>query len=703
MARWGLPQEMRETRPWALEPSLTATAKVITDPVHGDIFITELERRLIDSPPFQRLRRVRQLGNTHLVYPGTSHTRFAHSLGTLRVAQDLMDAVVDQELGPHPQPRDLFSEWKQEGRDTYLRRVAEATVLARLGGLLHDLTHIPFGHTIEDDLGLLLSHDENRRRFRFFWGQFDADLRRLLERGGLDLFLQPLIVSKIGHKNEDGSPKRYSEMVEALGGEAEDARQYEFVADIVGNTICADLLDYLQRDHLNAGLPLALGVRYLAYSYVTPTRGYHYYPARLVLRIQRKGQPRADVVTELLKHLRYRYELSERVLVHHAKLSADAMIGKALSMWGDTLWVERALKKLGRDPDDASATDPFALRDDLAKLDKDLPRTLDNRVQADMERELRRRGDDGFLEWLLDWSEPQRSSAQRSRRAAVHALTDDLLNRRLFKPIAKIASVAPGADVLYRHYRGRNERRQLEQAAGRFAGVEREWNILVWIPEPGMRLKIAEVLVDTGDGIRRFVDQESRGDKRGADIYDAHRDLWAVSVFVHPELKEDGDKVDAILAYLSTEFEVRVDNLGFEDIVTPAEAPDLAAVKRVLRDNERFASLRGSEAKLLDMLQRRRLAKRTPPAPTIDGRIAEVAHVAEALDVAKEVLREDVYALVRSLEPRLYGRVLTTPRSGEASGTERDELREAFRAAAQAELADPTENGGDTGHVSSSH
>jgi HD superfamily phosphohydrolase len=672
---------------------MTATAKVITDPVHGDIFITELERRLIDSPPFQRLRRVRQLGNTHLVYPGTTHTRFAHSLGTLRVAQDLMDAVLDQELGPHPQPRDLFSEWKQQGGDTYLRRVAEATVLARLGGLLHDLTHIPFGHTLEDDLGLLRSHDENRSRFAFFWGQLDEDLRNRLDRGGLAAFLQPLIVSKIEHQNADGSPKRYSEMVAALGGAAGDAEQYEFVADIVGNTICADLLDYLRRDHLNAGLPLALGERYLAYFYVTPIQGHSYYPARMVLRIQRKGQPRADVVTELLKHLRYRYELSERALVHHAKLSADAMIGKALSMWSDTLWVEKALARLGRAPDDPSAANPFALRADLTAIDAALASSLDNKVQGDMERQLRKRGDDGLLEWLLDWSDPNNGSAQRSRRAAVHALTESLLNRRLFKPIARIAAVAPGPDVVYRLYRGSNERRALEQAAARFAGVEREWNLLVWIPEPKMRLKIAEVLVDNGDGIRRFVDQESRGDKRGADIYDSHRDLWAVSVFVHPDIKANVDTVDAILAYLSTVFEVRVDTLGSENLITPAEAPDLAAVKRVLRDDEGFASLRGGEGEgtLLDMLRQQRAAEKSDAAPTMAGRLTEVTRAAEALAIAREVLQDDAYGLVRKLEARLYKRTLTTSKSGEPSGTEQDQLREAFRQAAEAELADPTE------------
>jgi uncharacterized protein len=157
MPPWGLTKEMRETEPWGLAAKSLTTKKVITDPIHGDIFITDLERRVIDSPPFQRLRRVRQLGMTHLVYPGATHNRFAHSLGSLAMAQGLMDAVIDQQLGPHPHDLDLFAEWRAElaygtnafNPDEYNRRLGEATILARLGALLHDFTHIPFGHSLE--------------------------------------------------------------------------------------------------------------------------------------------------------------------------------------------------------------------------------------------------------------------------------------------------------------------------------------------------------------------------------------------------------------------------------------------------------------------------------------------------------------------------------------------------------------------------
>src|SRR5712692_1097257 len=61
--------------------------RVIRDAVHGDIDLTELECGVIDTPQFQRLRKVRQLGASFLVFPSAVHTRFEHSLGTLGVAQ----------------------------------------------------------------------------------------------------------------------------------------------------------------------------------------------------------------------------------------------------------------------------------------------------------------------------------------------------------------------------------------------------------------------------------------------------------------------------------------------------------------------------------------------------------------------------------------------------------------------------------------
>lgn len=300
---------MLATEPWEIDTEWLESAKVIADPIHGDIYLNRLEVAIVDSTPMQRLRRVRQLGTTQFVYPAATHTRFSHSLGALRAAQDLLDAVWDQQLRPKATVG-LLDEWRANG--ALDRHFARATVLARLGGLLHDLCHLPFGHSIEDDLRLLTPHDENEGRFDELWSQMSCGVREAI---GVELFaeLKPLILSK----TDDAKARRSA---------------YPWVEDIVGNTICADLIDYLPRDHLYTGLPIALGHRFLESFFVTPTGG-GTKQERMALMLHRNGHERIDVATELLKYLRYRYELSERALVHHAKLAADAMVGRLLEAY----------------------------------------------------------------------------------------------------------------------------------------------------------------------------------------------------------------------------------------------------------------------------------------------------------------------------------------------------------------------------------
>ncbi len=99
--------------------------KVVKDPVHGHILLDGLALELIDTPEVQRLRRIRQLGLSTLVYPGANHTRFEHSLGTLHLVDQLLD-----HLGISGKERDYIS----------------------AAALLHDIGHGPFSHSTEDIL-----------------------------------------------------------------------------------------------------------------------------------------------------------------------------------------------------------------------------------------------------------------------------------------------------------------------------------------------------------------------------------------------------------------------------------------------------------------------------------------------------------------------------------------------------------------------
>ena len=101
----------------------------IYDAVHGFIHFNALERDLIDSIAFQRLHHIRQLGIAFLVYPGATHTRFEHSLGTMEVATRIFDHLLKKGM----QLEDP-GYWKQ---------------IVRLAALCHDLGHLPFSHDAE--------------------------------------------------------------------------------------------------------------------------------------------------------------------------------------------------------------------------------------------------------------------------------------------------------------------------------------------------------------------------------------------------------------------------------------------------------------------------------------------------------------------------------------------------------------------------
>ena len=533
MPQWGLTSDLRREAPWGLPEGVLEPSKVITDPVHGDIYLNRLEHALIDSPPFQRLRRVRQLGTTHLVYPGATHTRFSHALGSLRVVQDILDVVLTAKDGPHGRDN-LFDQWRENEPD-WKKKIAEAIVVARLGALLHDLGHVAYGHSIEDDLDILQAHDKNVGRYRHFWRQLSAQqcvdertgttyrLGALLG-GRLRNELRPLILAK---EKKDTPPQ--------------DRMQYPFVADMVGNTICADLLDYLRRDHMFTGLPLALGRRFMVGFYVVPDSEGALYPQRMALTIHREGRERSDIATELLKHLRYRYELQERVLVHHAKLAADAMVGKMLELYHDLLWASEAQTRL--DPGDGTlpvdARDLSEIEEDVAQeLGESTPAEIEKSVKEELDDLFRRLGDDGILEFLLEQHEehrelPRTDPTRDPRAVGVATLADDLLNRRLFKVAANVIGAHAARD-LHDKYKNASTRRKLERDAAGYAEIDEGWKVVIWVPPPEMRLKTAEVLVDHGSGVAPFVEYSPKG----SDIYRDHKDLWTITVFVHHSVTE---------------------------------------------------------------------------------------------------------------------------------------------------------------------
>ena len=246
---------------------------LIRDTVHGDIELSRLETAVLDSPAVQRLRGVKQLGTAYLVYPGAVHSRFEHSLGTCAMAHRMIASL------------------RRSGTSVDDR----AEELVGVAALLHDVTHVPFGHTLEDERRLFPRHDKGDRMAVLLAGELGTALAAL----GVRQPVEDLLAANL----------------------SDDKR---WMTDVVSSTIDADLLDYLRRDSLYTGL---------AQSY--DDRVFHYFAVsdgRLVLDMSKHGMTRPDAWSEIVQLLRMRYFLTERVYYHHTKVVAGAMISKAVEM-----------------------------------------------------------------------------------------------------------------------------------------------------------------------------------------------------------------------------------------------------------------------------------------------------------------------------------------------------------------------------------
>ena len=248
--------------------------KLIRDALHGDIEFTTAEMRLIDTPPVQRLRSIKQLGTSHLVYPSAVHTRFEHSLGTAWLAKRLLAGLHDRGVEIHPDDR----------------------LAVPAAALLHDVTHIPFGHTFEDERRVFERHDADPDRLAHFLSE--PHLAAALKGTGV------------------------AERVKQLLSPGDLARPY--ARELISGTVCADLLDYLRRDAFHTGLAQAYDDRLF--------RAFDVHHGRLAVDLQKDGLFRHDVLSELIHLLRVRYNLTERVYYHHAKAVAGAMVSKALEL-----------------------------------------------------------------------------------------------------------------------------------------------------------------------------------------------------------------------------------------------------------------------------------------------------------------------------------------------------------------------------------
>ena len=199
--------------------------KIICDPVHGDIGLSELEQRLIDSPSFQRLRHLKQLGLASLVYPNASHSRFAHSLGVFHIMGRIIDLLVQKgQVQPKDKPK------------------------LRLAALLHDIGHYPYSHLME-----LLDKDIHRPNYLVGPNRSGSTTEKPRRRYPLhEKIGQIVITERLDVAGTlTGSGFDPEEIAKIIRGEHNNPVYNQ----LIHSSLDVDRMDYLVRDSLGTGVP----------------------------------------------------------------------------------------------------------------------------------------------------------------------------------------------------------------------------------------------------------------------------------------------------------------------------------------------------------------------------------------------------------------------------------------------------------------
>jgi HD superfamily phosphohydrolase len=239
--------------------------EVIRDPLWNNILVDETTLRLIDTPAFQRLRYVRQLGLAHLVYPGATHTRFEHAVGAYHLSRRTISLLAERgELGSI---------------------AADECAVVRAAALLHDIGHYPFSHALEE-IGAL-DHEEVAHQL-IFSGEVADVLNDVADR--------------------DAAARVHA----LIRGQSTSPLQ-----GLISGSLDLDKIEYLKRDALMCGVPYGeIDVDRLLHSLTIvddPARGHR------AVGILEKG------LAALESLLFAKYQMYRNVYWHHAVRSATAM------------------------------------------------------------------------------------------------------------------------------------------------------------------------------------------------------------------------------------------------------------------------------------------------------------------------------------------------------------------------------------------
>ena len=206
----------------------------IRDPIYGFVKLDAQEMDIVNSIFFQRLRRIRQLSLTDMVYPGANHTRFEHSLGVVQMATDIFDNIVSKESN--------LSKLGIQRED--LRRTRK---IIRLAALLHDVGHAPFSHAGEGSMPFL-----PRTHFRYENGKAKRYEHEDYSIAAIKYVFKDYIED---HRFGEALGIKVDDITGLLGDKTVTPSRTSIIwGGLISGQLDADRADYLLRDSLHLGV-----------------------------------------------------------------------------------------------------------------------------------------------------------------------------------------------------------------------------------------------------------------------------------------------------------------------------------------------------------------------------------------------------------------------------------------------------------------
>lgn len=271
----------------------TSNGKIIRDAVHGDIPVSDNLLKVIDTPEFQRLHRIRQLSTAYSLFPSAQHTRFSHSIGTYYVMQLLIK---------HFEPILSSINLKIEERDKELA----------LGvALLHDIGHGPFSHAFEGSLPA-----NNRQKKHEEWtidivNSSESNIQKVLKECFDDRFPQDL--AELIRKERDIKKHRKD-------FEHSEIDLFFIISSLISSQLDADRMDYLLRDSLFTGVSYGhFDISRLINSLTITVHDNKYYVC-----------VKEKYLSTIEEYLLARYQMHEGVYLHSFKCEMELLVKKIL-------------------------------------------------------------------------------------------------------------------------------------------------------------------------------------------------------------------------------------------------------------------------------------------------------------------------------------------------------------------------------------